>query len=193
VAVLFCFNRWVTLAWAVVCLLESHLGNPEYGSSLLQTSSSCISLSHLSKALDIILFATWAVFTWLRTYAVCCGSWQLPLVAVLLSLVPVGTNAVGSALLHCALAFDFISQYAAESDGLLDVPYIGTWCSTFTSPDKTDTYLTLATRICCMLADLLVLVITWRKTYTTYRTASRNNIKTPLTTLLLRDGTVYFM
>lgn len=42
--------------------------------------------------------------------------------------------------------------------------------------------------MCLMTADALVVVVTWHKTYSTYRMAARSNIKTPLATMLLRDG-----
>lgn len=47
---------------------------------------------------------------------------------------------------------------------------------------------TVAARICAMTADALVLVVTWRKTYAGLRMARQHNIKTPLATVLLRDG-----
>ncbi|EKM57578.1 uncharacterized protein PHACADRAFT_206475 [Phanerochaete carnosa HHB-10118-sp] len=48
------------------------------------------------------------------------------------------------------------------------------------------------TRIPLIVADLLVLVLTWMKTYRQYREARALNIKSPLTTCLIHDGTVYF-
>lgn len=39
------------------------------------------------------------------------------------------------------------------------------------------------------MADVLVLAVTWYKTYSNIRTAHRNDIELPLATQLLRDGT----
>lgn len=39
VTLLFHLNRWITLSWAMVNLLVSNLGNPEFESSLMQRSS----------------------------------------------------------------------------------------------------------------------------------------------------------
>lgn len=39
VTLLFHLNRWITLAWALVALLDANLSNPEFESSLLQRSS----------------------------------------------------------------------------------------------------------------------------------------------------------
>ncbi|KAJ3552359.1 hypothetical protein NM688_g4189 [Phlebia brevispora] len=51
----------------------------------------------------------------------------------------------------------------------------------------------LATRVALILGDVLVLVLTWAKTYKTKREAASLNMHLPLSTLLLRDGTVYFV
>ncbi|KAI0338136.1 hypothetical protein BDW22DRAFT_1298840, partial [Trametopsis cervina] len=48
--------------------------------------------------------------------------------------------------------------------------------------------LSLAVRISASLADILVLLITWYKTATVYRTSRKHGITSPLTTLLIRDG-----
>lgn len=39
VTLMYHLNRWLTLAWAVIGLLQSHLGKPEYESSLSQKLS----------------------------------------------------------------------------------------------------------------------------------------------------------
>lgn len=46
----------------------------------------------------------------------------------------------------------------------------------------------ITTRSCLIAADLLVLVVTWRHTYKLRREASAISLKTPMVTLLLRDG-----
>ena len=46
----------------------------------------------------------------------------------------------------------------------------------------------ITTRACLIAADLLVLVVTWRHTYKLRREASAISLKTPMVTLLLRDG-----
>lgn len=50
----------------------------------------------------------------------------------------------------------------------------------------------LGTRLAIIIADVLVLILTWRKTFTTQRDASRVGIRTPLSKLLLRDGAHLF-
>jgi len=49
-----------------------------------------------------------------------------------------------------------------------------------------------ATRALAMICDTLVLIATWMKTLGIWRAARQVGIKTSLTTLIIRDGTVYF-
>ena len=54
------------------------------------------------------------------------------------------------------------------------------------------TVTTIAT--CTMVASNAVLIIlTWVKTFGIYKTLSRIGMRTPLTTLLIHDGTIYFV
>ncbi|OCH85198.1 hypothetical protein OBBRIDRAFT_331487 [Obba rivulosa] len=48
-------------------------------------------------------------------------------------------------------------------------------------------------RVCLIASDILILYTTWIKTYTIKRAATRSGIKTPLATILLKDGTAYFI
>ncbi|THH00331.1 hypothetical protein EW026_g2163 [Hermanssonia centrifuga] len=52
--------------------------------------------------------------------------------------------------------------------------------------------MTIGTRIPVIIADILVLVLTWRKTFRHRMEAIRVGVRAPLSALLLRDGTVYF-
>ncbi|EMD31616.1 hypothetical protein CERSUDRAFT_100286 [Gelatoporia subvermispora B] len=51
----------------------------------------------------------------------------------------------------------------------------------------------ISTELCKVAADTIVLFITWLKTWSTIRMAREHNVKTPLMTMLLRDGTLYFL
>ena len=42
-------------------------------------------------------------------------------------------------------------------------------------------------------ADAILIGLTWAKTFSINRDSSRLGVRTPLATLLLRDGTAYFM
>lgn len=53
--------------------------------------------------------------------------------------------------------------------------------------------ISIATGACTITIDLIVLIITWYRTYKLARHASRNHMKTSLSSLLLRDGTLHFV
>ncbi|KAI0740613.1 hypothetical protein C8Q76DRAFT_781311 [Earliella scabrosa] len=43
------------------------------------------------------------------------------------------------------------------------------------------------------VADFIAVAVTWRKTYATYRSLPKANMKVSLTRILLYDGTIYFL
>lgn len=49
----------------------------------------------------------------------------------------------------------------------------------------------VATRLAVIVADALVIVLTWIKTWGTYREALRHGFSVPLASLLLRDGALF--
>jgi len=95
-------------------------------------------------------------------------------------MVPVGTNIYGS--------------YVATSLQILVIPPLSEACySTSKISEAASTRLEVGTRVPVIVADTIVLVVTWIKTWNTHRKALKNNIRTPVATMLLRDGTVYFL
>lgn len=46
----------------------------------------------------------------------------------------------------------------------------------------------IVTRICSVISDMIVLVVTWYHTYTVYKSAKAANMKTSLGAIILRDG-----
>ncbi|KAH9947315.1 hypothetical protein B0H21DRAFT_348005 [Amylocystis lapponica] len=53
--------------------------------------------------------------------------------------------------------------------------------------------LVVVTRACLIASDAIVLLVTWANTYKIKKHADRIDVKAPLVTLLLRDGTLYFL
>ncbi len=49
----------------------------------------------------------------------------------------------------------------------------------------------LGTRLALIISDILVLTLTWRKTFRQRMDAARIGVRTPLSSLLLRDGTPF--
>ena len=70
------------------------------------------------------------------------------------------------------------------SDGLLSVVGVLTPFSHIVS---------LTTHASAIATDLLVVVLTWIKTFSLRRAAVNLNLKASLSTVLLRDGSVYFV
>lgn len=50
----------------------------------------------------------------------------------------------------------------------------------------------ITSRVLSMLGELTLVYLTWAKTRKVYLLGMRTGIKTPLVTLLLRDGALYF-
>ncbi|OCH87873.1 hypothetical protein OBBRIDRAFT_735475, partial [Obba rivulosa] len=48
---------------------------------------------------------------------------------------------------------------------------------------------TVATRVCSIVSEVVVLLVTWLKAYSIWRDARRLNLRAPVATILLRDGT----
>ncbi|EMD37038.1 hypothetical protein CERSUDRAFT_124023 [Gelatoporia subvermispora B] len=124
-----------------------------------------------------------AVFSAVRMYAISTGNWLLSVVVLALNLVPIATN--------IDTWTDGLPKYGAfvtQTFGIQAVPVIGVECSAGTSLSPSVT-----SEACAIAADVLLLVVTWYKTYALKREASRNNVEVPLASMLLRDGTVYFL
>ncbi|CCM00230.1 uncharacterized protein FIBRA_02258 [Fibroporia radiculosa] len=51
----------------------------------------------------------------------------------------------------------------------------------------------MVSRLTSIIADFLVIVLTWVRTYRVYKLTSTVKLKTNLSELLLRDGTAYFL
>ncbi|RDX49773.1 hypothetical protein OH76DRAFT_511381 [Lentinus brumalis] len=60
-------------------------------------------------------------------------------------------------------------------------------------PEALRTVIAVMTRTCVLLGDVLVLFITWHSTYRMWRDGRTARFRASLSTLLLRDGTIYFI
>ncbi|KAI0084405.1 hypothetical protein BDY19DRAFT_909879 [Irpex rosettiformis] len=125
---------------------------------------------HTATAL-ISCFSTRQVFTGLRAFALCNRSLPIFLVIFGLSIVPFFSNLVG----YVKMTPLFLETSPGTLSCILHLP------------------LSAPAILGSILADLIVLVVTWMKTAGTVRKASYLNIKVPLSELLIRDGTLYFL
>ncbi|OCH90647.1 hypothetical protein OBBRIDRAFT_793088 [Obba rivulosa] len=168
---LFHLNRWTTTAWAISQLVVELLP--------LGTLPSCEGLNFFNGSMDVILMTIWAVFSAIRIYTITAGNWLLASVVFTLSIVPMATNTYG-----------FFASYVFQ---IVQFPGDIAECTLgrTISPDVI-LDLTIVTRTCAITADVILLATTWVKTYSSWRSAKRNKISCPLTTMLLKDGTLYF-
>ncbi|EMD31160.1 hypothetical protein CERSUDRAFT_89274 [Gelatoporia subvermispora B] len=169
---LYHMNRSLILLWTATNLVISFL-------SPVTVSSYVVSL-YMGYAFELSLFVIWAVFSGMRVYALSKGNWPLTVIVILLSLVPVGSNAYYS--------------YSGNHWEIVTLPFLGDQCLDFQDVSEA-TYIRaeIITRVCAMLADAIVLSVTWSSTYVTVLSARQRNVSTPLMSLLFRDGTLYFL
>jgi len=140
---------------------------------------SCTVISWMNDILSAITFLSISMFFALRVYAIMDRQVTLAVtVFVLASLLP-------------AIS---LYQQSTISLSIVHAPVLGFGICQEHSTIFVGTYSILATtcRVATAASDLLVLVITLVKTFNMRRLASEHNIRTPLMTLLLRDGSLYF-
>lgn len=126
-------------------------------------------------ATEYVLDLLFGVTSALRVYAINGRDWRLPSVIFSLSLVQIATNI----------------YYCSHLTYINAPPPVG--CEVFGAVSPTVDYkLNIATRVCVVVADALVLVATWYVTYGVRKGAGITEMKVPVSTLLLRDGTIYF-
>ncbi|EMD31599.1 hypothetical protein CERSUDRAFT_78046 [Gelatoporia subvermispora B] len=201
--VLFYANRWLILVYAILTVVDrftspkSTVVVPEVRSPY--TFSTRIRIVHLpfdsqlccaglyvlcSRFMPVCALGSnsqaSAAFSGIRVYALSGGSRFPSLVVTLLNLVPVGTNAYG--------------YFYRNSFQLLTFPVLGAQClQSWNISKTTEIRLETGTRVPIIIADSIVLMLTWWKTWATIRMACEHKVKVPLMILLLRDGTLYFM
>ncbi|THG95135.1 hypothetical protein EW026_g6456 [Hermanssonia centrifuga] len=179
---LFMINRYLMLVTGVLEVRLPWMSSHHQHGAVVDTSNSCAGVFVVS-ALMFSQFIVFAMFSALRIYAVWDRSLPLFVVVFALNLVPLATN------LYTAI----ITSYEN-----VNYPLLGTICGGSTNLSWGVFFglvgvAALGTRLALIVADLLVVVLTWVKTWETRRLASEAGIQVPLITLLLRDGTVYFM
>lgn len=144
------------------------------------TVEGCRAIVVLTHVLNLIAFAQTALFSALRVFAIGNRNYYLSILVFLLGIVPFATNLMLTAI----AAYGYVSL----------PPPVGPTCySDAPISVRTSNIMTYATRACLILSDVLVLIVTWIKTFGQWRSARQANVRVSLTTCLLRDGTVYFI
>ncbi|KZT63706.1 hypothetical protein DAEQUDRAFT_777180 [Daedalea quercina L-15889] len=109
-------------------------------------------------------FGVILVITALRVYAINDRDWRLPVIVLLLSLIRTAYDLFGTAT-KTAMSLPAPLGCAVESNSSMNTPAV---------------------------ADVIVLIVTWRRTYHTIRLTYQRKEGPRLSFLLWRDGTIYF-
>ncbi|KAI0695058.1 hypothetical protein C8T65DRAFT_744167 [Cerioporus squamosus] len=190
-ALLFLANKWITVTVSALTLAQlasfssvqrfvSFFEFPsDAGHSALDVRS-CTSFSLAGTAMSILQNVPGAVFSALRGY-VLSRSKLLGLIIIILSLAPVGAN---------------LAQFGYHISGELFPPFgCAVTDETTESIDlKRKLSIVLSSRVPLIIADVLVIYITWTKLSSrdTLR-GVRQSKRLSLSDILLRGGTIYFI
>ncbi|KAI0084482.1 hypothetical protein BDY19DRAFT_909823 [Irpex rosettiformis] len=137
---------------------------------------SCTTSIRITDVLTVSQFLCAAIFSTLRVYALLDGKLLVAGIVFSLSIVPLGTD---------------IFKYATDVPAWLGD--IGGCTATSTKSEGLNISLSLITRMALVVADALVMIVTWFKTYQLYIEARRLKMPAPLSWLLFRDGMFYFL
>ncbi|EIW58770.1 uncharacterized protein TRAVEDRAFT_20676 [Trametes versicolor FP-101664 SS1] len=139
-------------------------------------SKACPGIGRFVAVLEFLPYIIWATFSALRAYALSGRTTAIGIVIFILSLVPVGVNA------YYFSTFSYIN---------LDAPLNCNELSDITP--QLSKNLTIVSRATLMAADVLVIAVTWANTYGLRKASRDARISTSFSTILLRDGTIYFV
>lgn len=143
-------------------------------------SSTCERYNTVGQLVFFASLAEIALFSGLRVYALWHDSrfrHLLCVMVLLLGCIPIGTNIFGW------------SRMRARYEG----PPFSTCAYSIQVSIELNTIMLYLTRGGVIASDLLVLILTWTKTFTHWRQQRSVGIRSSISTLLLRDGTLYFL
>ncbi|EKM57574.1 uncharacterized protein PHACADRAFT_206470 [Phanerochaete carnosa HHB-10118-sp] len=184
VSLLIVSTRWMLLLQAMFALFTLI---PHGKLKVLRAMSSCEATFWMSTIIGLATPAQTAVFSALRVCAMWNRNYVLFTIVLVLSLPQEIINVYAladSSFEYFPPPIDACVNFFNYSDEVNDACMFSPTCPLF---------LLFVTRIPLIVADLLVLVLTWMKTYRQYREARALNIKSPLTTYFIHDGTIYFI
>ncbi|KAI0704488.1 hypothetical protein C8T65DRAFT_696536 [Cerioporus squamosus] len=164
-SILFLSNRYLSFVVNVLGLIEfGHLSD-----------ESCASIARGLSVLTFMNYLPWAAFSGLRAYALCRGV-MLSTLVFLLALVPLPINA---------------ARFSFDLTGVND-PQWGCFAEDST-PSSLQLKFVIISRTCLIVSDALLMGLTWwalPKHTISFATIRKTGVS--LTTVLLRDGTLYF-
>ncbi|GBE88858.1 hypothetical protein SCP_1402660 [Sparassis crispa] len=181
---LFMLNRYITLFGKTI-LLVTGFSWPN------QTDAVCAAPVYLVEISTISVYIIVALISALRIYAIWNKDWRLFALVLAVGLAVPAIN-----IYHYAnsvpAAFAPWPLYGCAENASLSPAVFANIYAMFPESMLTADAVSLATHSCAIGVDALVLFLTWIKTYGIRKVASQMHIKATISTLLLRDGTIYF-
>ncbi|RPD59066.1 hypothetical protein L226DRAFT_524088 [Lentinus tigrinus ALCF2SS1-7] len=169
-SVLFMSNRYFNVAVNVLGLIEfGHFSDDR----------SCVSMARGLAVLTFMTYLPWAVFSGLRAYALCRGI-ILSAFVFLLALAPLPINA---------------ARFSFDLTGVND-PHWGCFAEDSVPSSlnlKSVLPFIIISRTCLIVSDIILIGLTWwalPRNSISFATLRKTRVS--LTTVLLRDGTLYF-
>ncbi|KAJ2991220.1 hypothetical protein NUW54_g8256 [Trametes sanguinea] len=144
---------------------------------------SCKVVNILAMMFELLPYFVWLSFSTLRVYAISRQNWRIALLVAVPGCMPLASN---------------IYLYTQGSTANYPLPIGCVWLNSIPAnidnrSAKPATAVLIATRTSAILTDVLVLITTWWQTYSLRRLAVQANMQVSLATLLVRDGTIYFL
>ncbi|KAI0820161.1 hypothetical protein BC628DRAFT_1398366 [Trametes gibbosa] len=182
------FDREVELFWSMpfsrttlVFLLNRYISLMKYPISMVAlrvaTQKSCDVVNIMGEVLESVPYVFWAMFSAMRVYALAGRSIFLGSLVFLLLCVPIGTNAYQMSVSN--------SEFLGDPVGCVIAIAIPT--------EQLYLALLLVTRACAILGDVIVIIVTWYKTYRGWRAAVSAGMKTSLSEMVIRNSSIYFL
>ncbi|KAI9060842.1 hypothetical protein FKP32DRAFT_1020950 [Trametes sanguinea] len=176
-------NRYLPLLFAVY-------GNPFYDFSTNLTS--CEAEQIFSILFESLQYLPWAAFSALRTYALQRSRpWAILIFAF--SLSPLIINLVAK---HWQIVYEDLVEGCVIANTIPTNLQRACMCQAATHGIEnllTSHAVAILARLPLVLADIAIIVITWTTQYTDHKLASTLRGNLNLATVLLRDGTAYFL
>ncbi|KAL7283673.1 hypothetical protein ACG7TL_003109 [Trametes sanguinea] len=155
---------------------------------------SCPPLVRIWQVLNILPYVVWAAFSSLRAFALLNRAWHISLLIAMLSLAPVWIYIVSTPIFMPRRNADGLEQYRDVHQFAENFPPPTNCIAVPKYSIELDRHLTVVARVCLILSDILVLCVTWTKTYGIVRLAREHGVDRSLSVskVLLRDGSTYF-
>ncbi|KZT07758.1 uncharacterized protein LAESUDRAFT_724753 [Laetiporus sulphureus 93-53] len=167
--IIFLLNRYLALALGITIIIQTLPWNTP-----LSCEATIISYSIVNMLLNIVI----AVFSALRAFAISGSKMLATLIVLSLGLVTVCASIYFMARSSYAYVLMIASMPVCDYHDYYSL----------------DTFnrVIIASRICAIAADVIVIALTWYNTYK-MRAIARQIIQNSLSTLIFRDGTIYFV